>query len=362
MVADAPHEFTLVVDRSTADECELPRGARLLVVETRERPTRAASATTARSPADLWRLARAASRQRFDAFLFPAVYSFYPLLRRMPTVVAFHDAIAERHPDLVFPGWRQRLFWRLKTAVARRQADLILTVSRSAKDEIVRVFGSPETSVRVIPEAAGSEFRPLADAQALCRVQQRYGLPKEGPLILHVGGFSPHKNLGRLLEALVGLDSSSPPWHLVLAGDHADVFHSAYLELRAAVAEAGFDHRVTFTGHVPDPDLVVLYNAATMLVLPSLAEGFGLPAIEAMACGLPVVASRRGSVPEVLGGAGLLFDPTEPEDIRMAISRVLTDPSLRDRMKRAGLERARAFSWHTAAHQTVSLLEEVARA
>ena len=130
MVAEHPgHEYTLVVDRATAEASRLPAGTRVEIVDTREAPTRAASAAGARSPADLWRMARAAARVPADLFFFPAVYSYFPMLRRIPTVVTFHDAIAESHPRLIFPGARARLFWTAKTWLALRQASRILTVS-----------------------------------------------------------------------------------------------------------------------------------------------------------------------------------------------------------------------------------------
>ena len=213
----------------------MPREARLDVVETTAQPSRAASARGARSPVDMWRLARAAAGHAFDVFFFPAVYSFYPLLRRVPSVITFHDAIADGYGDLVFPGRWPRLLWDAKTWVARRQADLILTVSESARDDIVRCFGGA-AKVRVIGEAAGPQFQVSGDADARRRVRGRYGLPAEVPLLLHVGGLSPHKNLGRLLLALETLAGPEPAWHLALVGnDTTDGFHSEVATLRQII-------------------------------------------------------------------------------------------------------------------------------
>jgi glycosyltransferase involved in cell wall biosynthesis len=363
MVAEAGgHELTLIVDRATAEEWTLPRGARLDVVDTAEQPSRAASARGARSPADLWRLARAAGRHAFDVFFFPAVYSFYPLLRRVPSVVTFHDAIADRHGDLVFPGPWPRLLWSAKSWLARRQADRILTVSQSARDDIVQAYGAPG-KVRVIGEAAGAAFRVAGDADDHRRVRERYGLPAGVPLLLHVGGLGPHKNLRRLLRALETRADPEHAWHLALVGnDTLDGFHSDVGALRQAIRRSRLQGRVTLTGEVPDADLVLLYNAATLLVLPSLAEGFGLPAAEAMACGLPVAASRRGSLPEVLGSAAAFFDPLDEAEMASVIVRVLRDSALRETLRREGLERARALSWPAAARAALGVCEELAHA
>jgi glycosyltransferase involved in cell wall biosynthesis len=360
MVAQAgAHEVTLLVDRTTAEEWPLPRAAHVDVVATAHPPTEAATARGARSPADLWRLSRAAARHAFDVFFFPAVYSFFPLLRRVPTVVTFHDAIAEGQGDLVFPARGPRALWAVKSWMARRQADLILTVSGHARDEIVRRFGRP-ARVRVIAEAASDAFRPLDDPEPIRRARERHRLPEGVPLLLHVGGHGPHKNLPRLLEAL-SLVGPERPWHLALVGDDAG-FHSEIDVVQRTARALGLEGRMTVTGAVADSDLVALYSAATALVLPSLAEGFGLPAVEAMACGLPVAASRRGALPEVLAQAAIYFDPTDPADMAAALDRLLGDGALRARLRAAGRERARAFSWAAAARAALAVCEEAAGA
>jgi glycosyltransferase involved in cell wall biosynthesis len=360
MIRDrADHEFTLVVDKRTAEECTLPGGCRLEVVATREQPTRAASAEAARRLTDVWRLSWAASAGGCDVFFFPAVYSYFPLLRPIPTLVTFHDAIAETLPDLIFPGRRARLFWKAKTWMARRQADRILTVSENARAVIAATFGYPAHAIHVITEAPAAEFKVLDDRRAIPRVLAEYGIPSGLDLLLYVGGISPHKNLQGLLRALARMDRGSA--HLVIVGDHQeDSFYGCYRQLLGLRRELGLEDRVTFTGFVPNDRLVVLYNAATVFVLPSLAEGFGLPAVEAMACGLPVAASRRGSLPEVVGTAGVLFDPLDPAAMASTLSALLADAERRQRLRAAGLARARGLSWGAAAARTVGLLEEMA--
>lgn len=362
MVAEHPrHEFVLVLDQRTAAAAALPEGARRQIAYTSEQPTRAASAEGARSPLDLLRLSRAASAAAADVFFFPAVYTFYPLLRRTPCVVTFHDTIAEDHPELIFPTARGRWLWRTKCWLARRQARRLLTVSEDAKSRIAAAFAYPAAAIDVITEGPGTAFRPLADVDTQRAAVLRSGLPTGVPLLLYVGGISPHKNLATLLEAVARIGSTRA-WHLALVGDHeSDSFYGCYGKLLEQRNRLGLEARVTFTGFVPDADLALLYNAASLLVLPSWAEGFGLPAVEAMACGLPVAASRRGSLPEVVGTAGSLFEPGDVGGMAAALARILEDAGLRERMRAEGLQRAAAYSWSRAAAETLSVLEGVAR-
>ncbi len=363
MVAEHPqHTYTLVVDRATAAGAQFPASAAIKVVETKEQPTEAAAADGARSPGDLWRMARAAAKLDVDVFFFPAVYSFYPILNRVPTVVTFHDAIAEQHPKLIFPGWRSRIFWNLKTWLARQQANTVLTVSESAKRQIISAFNYPAASIRVITEGPGEGFSPMNDSARIQQVLREYQLPADKPLIVYVGGISPHKNLRGLLEALHLLKNIAIPWHMVIVGDYkGDSFFGCYQELIEQRQALGLEGDVTFTGFVPNDHLVALYNASTLVVLPSFNEGFGLPVVEAMACGAAVAASNRGSLPEVLGSAGIYFDPQNSREMAEALAKVLTDEVLRERMRREGLQRSERFSWKTAAAQTIAVFEDMTR-
>ena len=349
-----------MADQHTAADCDFPAGAQVEIVQTREQPTQAASADSSRSPADLWKLSRAVSRCDFDVFLFPTSYSFYPLFCKTPTVVVFHDAIAEEHPELIFPGLRSQLLWKLKTWLAMRRADRMVTVSQNARTQLATVFRRSVSSIDIISEGPAACFQPIDVRESAAAVLRRYSLPINVPLILYVGGISPHKNLERLLRATGRVRQ---PWHLVLAGDYSgDSFFSSYKEVLELSRNLDIVERVTFTGFVPDKDLVTLYNLATMLVLPSLNEGFGLPAIEAMACRLPVAASNRGSLPEVVGEAGLLFDPSNEGEITGAIERLLADESLRNELSSKARERTKLFSWENGACKMMSILEEAARA
>ena len=360
MVAEHPHhQFILVADQHTAADCDFPAGAQVEIVQTREQPTQAASADSSRSPADLWKLSRAVSRLRFDAFLFPSSYSFYPLFCKTPAVVVIHDAIAEQHPKLIFPGLKSRLLWNLKSWLALRRANRLVTVSEDARNQLAAVFRRPASGIEVISEGPDPSFRPFDVTEIGPAILEKYQLPAGVPLILYVGGISPHKNLQGLLHALARIERSA--WHVVLVGDYAgDSFFGCYKEVLELSRSLNLAERVTFTGYVGDADLVILYNLATMLVLPSFGEGFGLPVVEAMACGLPVAASNRNSLPEIVGEAGLLFDPLSQEQLAGVITRLLNDELLRNELRTRGLKRIELFSWKTSSRKLISIIEEAA--
>ncbi len=304
-------------------------------------------------------MSREAARHPFDLIFFPAVYSYFPLLpgRRARTVVTFHDTIAERHPGLVFPTRRSRLFWMAKCRLALRQADVILTVSEYSKQCLMRHWKLDAGRIRLVSEAAGPCFRPVQESSRTERALEALGLDSSVPYLMYVGGFSPHKNLSFLLQSFCRL-TERPPWRevrLLLAGDFAeDVFYSNYPELRQRFRSPN----VVFTGHLSDESLAALLSGARALVLPSLDEGFGLPAVEAMSCGTPVLASRSGALPEVVGEAGLYFSPHDQQELLQALLRILDDAPLRRRLSGRALQRAKQFSWDRAAAMARQAFEE----
>jgi glycosyltransferase involved in cell wall biosynthesis len=353
---DGGVEYTLVVDFDPARAPAVPPGIRVLPVVTRRPAAQAAAAAGRRSLADMWAISRAISRERFDIVFFPSAYTYVPVIGPGQVVVVVHDVIAEQFPEHVFPTRLASSLWWLKLLAARRQADLVMTVSEASRKGISNRFGIPLNRIVVVSEAADPLFRPLPRDARTQEVLRRFSL-LDSRFVLYVGGISPHKNLGTLLEAFARLrgDPTCSDCHLVLVGDYSgDVFYSAYDELRQKTKLLGLGEAVHFTGYVADEDLVHLYSAAEVFVLPSLLEGFGLPVIEAMACGAPVVASRRGALPEVVGSAGLLFDPDRPGDLYDVLRRVLTTTALRDRLRQLGPQRAAEFSWERAAQQALS--------
>lgn len=255
------------------------------------------------------------------------------------------------------------IYWKIKQYLAIRQAHLILTVSEYSKQQIIRYCKVPECRLRVISEAPGTAFRVLPSNRNMESVLRGYNLGPDKSFLLYVGGISPHKNLKALIEAFHQLttDPMFSGLKLLLVGDYkTDSFYSDYPALKSRIEELHLGKKVIFTGFVEDKELAYLYNSALLLVLPSLEEGFGLPAMEAMACGTPVVASDRGSLPEVLGETGRFFDPYSSVDMLNAIRSVLMNNSIREEMGRLGLVRAKQFVWDRAARDMLSIFEEMA--
>ena len=359
---DKTNEYLFFVDPATAESGQLPPGVRRIVIETTVAPIEAASAEGRRSLGDIWAMSREVMRHKLDVFFFPTVYSYFPVLNRTKIIVTLHDVIAEHHPDLIFPNARSKFFWGLKQKAAIRQADVIATVSEYSKRQIIEYFGVPASRLRIISEAARPAFRVLEKDDVMTEVLGRYDIGPDEKFLLYVGGISPHKNLSTLVSAfdLVRTARGDAPVKLVLVGDYqGDSFFSAYPALKEQVRALGLDEQVIFTGFVPDEDLAYLYNAASALVFPSLEEGFGLPAVEAMACGTPVAASNCGSLPEVIGSAGRFFDPRNSEDIANVLLEILDNDALRSSMTEAGLFRSKDFLWKKAAHETLSIFDEL---
>ncbi len=360
---DDKNEYLFFIDRETAASGVFPERVRLIVASTSVSPIEAASASGRRSLKDIWAMSRAVMKHEIDLFFFPAVYSYFPIFNRTKIIVTIHDVIAEHHPELTFPNNKLKMFWKLKQNLALRQSDLIATVSEHSKGQIVEYFNLPESRVRVISEAARPVFAVRPRGAEMFNVLHRYHLSPNQRFLLYVGGISPHKNLNTLIIAYQSLihDERFADVKLVLVGDYqTDAFYSAYPALKSQVERLDLTEKVSFTGFVEDDDLAYLYSAASVFVLPSLEEGFGLPVIEAMACGTAVVASERGSLPEILGNAGRFFNPLDSQDIENLLRQVLDDDAIRTEMISLGLERAQHFMWDKAAKDALSIFDELA--
>ena len=355
----APHRFTVFVDAPSSASVAVPEGFERVVVDVGEAPSRAAAAGGRRRWRDMLAMGRAVARHGLDVMYFPATYSFFPVWNAGRLVVTMHDTLPLQHPELVFPRLGGRIAWRLKEAAAARWADRIVTVSQASRRAIEGWLGRPDPRIRVITEGPDPIFGPRDVGPESDAVLRRHGLRPGERFLLYVGGLSPHKNLPRLVEAFAFARSAGDDVRLVLTGDVHDVFHTCVPAIRAAIERHGLGDRVILTGFVPDEDLVFLYGRAYVLVQPSLLEGFGLPAVEAMACGTPVISSRAGSLPEVIGAAGVYFDPTDVGSIAAAIGRLLAEPDRRDRLAAHALKRAARFNWDVAARGLLDCFDEL---
>ncbi len=272
-------------------------------------------------------------------------------LHGVPTVLTVHDLIFR-----LFPQHHKRLnYWYLNAAMPLyvRRADAIITVSEATRRDLMREYGTPGDKITVVHEAAAPHFAPQPP-ERVAAVRAAYGLPER--YLLTVGTIEPRKNLARLVEALSVLRRDDPALRLVVVGAEGwltEGFH-------AAIENFGQQDAVIRPGYVPDADLPALYAGAAVGVLASLYEGFGLPVLEAMACGVPVACSCTSSVGEIAGGAALTFDPELVEDMVGALRRALGDESLRADLRAKGLARAAQFSWERAARQTWAVYEKVA--
>ena len=352
---DTGHEFRVFVDRPSLGKSPVPDGFATVPVEVKQAPSRAASAEGRRSVGDMLAFGRAIARSGCDLVYFPASYSFVPVWGVKRVVVTMHDTLAIAHPELVFPGGKGRLAWKAKEHAAVAWADRIVTISEASRRDLIAWFRLPEDRVRVVTCGPESAFRPQSGPEGV-EILRRYGVDPDRRYWIYVGGLSPNKNILRLIEAIARL---GPDERLVLVGDFGDVFHTHVPELREAVERSGLAERVRFTGFVPDDDLAYLYTRAYALVMPSLMEGFGLPAVEAMACGIPVLASTYGAFPEVVGEAGILSDPTDVDAIAGAMRSLVDDPARRDRLAALALERSALFTWEAAARSLLAVFDEI---
>ncbi len=321
----------------------------------------AASANGYRSPSDMWRVSRAMSDSRFDLLLFPTVYSYVPVFSRARKIVIIHDVIAETFHQFTLPGLRARLFWKAKVALGRWQADAMVTVSAYSRHAILSRFKISPERLFIVGEASDPVFR-LLDQPWLTPHLQSLGIPERDRSVIYVGGFGPHKNLELLVAVFAKLARKKEfaGVHLLMVGKYEkEAFHSCFGRLREQVISLGLDGRVIFTGYLPDEELVILLNLAAVLVLPSFMEGFGLPGVEAAACGCPVIATTASPLPALLGEGGIYIDPAKPDELETALIRVLTSDALQRRMRQGGLEAASKLTWDAAARQMLGVIQKV---
>src|SRR6266550_913883 len=351
---DRENRYVFFADSSENLEM-IPSRAEVKLVRNSRPTSLAASANGHRSARDLWKMGRAMSAPNFDLLLFPTIYSYVPVFSRAKKVVMIHDVIAETYPKLTLPNRTARFFWNAKATLGRWQADAIVTVSDYSRQGILKRFRLAPERVFVVGEASDPVFHVVDDPQPSLNLHS-LGVTGENRSVIYVGGFGPHKNLEMLLEVFKELAEQKEfdDVRLIMVGEYKrEIFHSYYGILKTRVTEFGIADRVIFTGYLTDDDLVVLLNMATVLVLPSLIEGFGLPALEAAACGCPVIATTASPLSNLLGSGGVYVEPTKREDLKLALERVLGSEELCQQMRAAGLAAARRLTWEAAALQMI---------
>jgi glycosyltransferase involved in cell wall biosynthesis len=265
-------------------------------------------------------------------------------------IVTMHDVTFFRLRDRYPPV--RRLYMQTSTRLAARVADAIIVPSRAVRDDVTRTLGVPAEKVRVVYEAAAEQYRPVVRGPAEATAR-RAGI--DPPYLLSVGSLEPGKNRGRIIRALRHLRDAGVDARLAVVGQKAWRYEQDF----ALARELGMEDRIEWLGYVPAEDMPALYSAATAFVFPSLYEGFGLPVLEAMACGTPVITSEVSATAEVAGDAALLVDPQSVPAIADALRRVLTDEALRCDLRERGLRRAAEFSWARAAEETHALYATV---
>jgi glycosyltransferase involved in cell wall biosynthesis len=280
-----------------------------------------------------------------------------PPLAPCAVVATIHDLSFEHLPETF--NRRSRAQLRLTVRRTARMARAVITPSEYSRRDLLATYHLPPERVQVTPLSAAPHLAPVEDEGERRRVRELYGI--SGEYILAVGAIHPRKNLVRLIEAYADLRASRPQAklpQLVLVGKRGWLFG----ETLDAVNMHSLNGDISFTGYARESDLPALYSDALCFVYPSYFEGFGLPVLEAMACGAPVVAGNRTSLPEVVGDAGLLVDPFDKGALSSAIGRLVDDADLRQKLKARGLKRARHFSWRETARLTLEVYERTARA
>ncbi len=300
-------------------------------------------------------IALAARRLDLDLVHDPVGIAPFTLGRwagRFAKIVTIHDAIAFRRPE-GYP-WLNNVLHRKYVPATLRHTDAVISVSEHAGADVRRFYGLAPTRMHVVPNGVAGHFQPALRGSR-DHIADRYGL--RSPFVLTVGAPQARKNLERLVTAFASIRAEHPTLRLAIAGPRL----WRYDRLRQQVSSLGLEEAISVLGYVADTDLPALYSAASVFVFPSLDEGFGLPVLEAMACGTPVVCSNATSLPEVTGDAALLVDPTDCADIATAMRWVLSDRALRNELRRRGLDQARRFTWERTAAKTVDVYEHVVR-
>lgn len=290
--------------------------------------------------------------RKYDLSAYWSPDTKIPLLlsKTTPFVVTVHDLAIFKKPDTYQQS--RAMYWRKLFRLAVERSACTIAISQQTKNDIVELMNVSPDKIRVIYNGVESRFQPIADINYLAQIANKYRLPDK--FLLFVGTFSPRKNISGILRSFSVLKKRFRlPHRLVMVGEKGWLYRSD-LEF---VNSLGLEQDVIFPGYVADEDLPGVYNLADVLLFPSLYEGFGLPVLEAMACGTPVVTSNMSALPEVAGPAGLLVDPYDQEEIASGAYRLLSDKALSSELIRAGLDWSKNFSWDKTAREMLTVFQ-----
>jgi alpha-1,3-rhamnosyl/mannosyltransferase len=320
-----------------------------------------------RTITDMLRMTRAVRRERLDVFFSPTVYTYFPLPPGLRAVVTIHDAIPERFPALTLPSRKMRLFWNLKVGLAIRQARSFVTVSEHSARDLERIHRIPRSRITVASEAPSASFYPVSgerDGGTAASLASVLGDLSPGRRwFTYLGGFNPHKNVPVLIRAHAALArelGDDAPILLLVGARDGDDFFSGVPAITAAINREGTTSIVKWTGFLEDDVLRAIHSSAIALVLPSDAEGFGLPAVEAAACGSPVIATWDSPLPELLPGAGFFVPPRDEGALLWAMRELAANSELRERCSRAALAAARNLTWERGATAALTAIRDAA--
>jgi glycosyltransferase involved in cell wall biosynthesis len=342
---------------------DLPPGVLARTIPFRAKHGNAPDAGERRSIFDVLRFAGALSDPSLDVIIFPSLFSYVPTLGRARKIVFHHDVIMETHPTFMLQRPLDRFLWRAKARLAIGSADAVVTVSGYSRDAIAKHYGLSVEKIRVVGEAPDDAFRPVS-RDARDEALKRLGIDATARFIVYVGGFDPHKNVDALISAFERI-AGTPGFEdalLVMVGEVENAtFRAEAAKARRRAAASPYAERMVFTGYLPDDALAALLGAAYVLVLPSLMEGFGLPAIEAAACGCPVIATKESPLPEILKGGGVFIDPTSDDELEEALIRLLSSRGVRDEMAGTAREAIKKLSWDLAAGEFQRIIEALCK-
>lgn len=349
LIVNQEHHFSLFAARNQKIEEFLPQipSTQHVTVAKLKRPTRNIFLW---DQVLWWALLK---KERVEVF-HSTVYGV-PLVCPCKRVFTIHDLTPLIFPEF-FKKFHHQAVYRFNFFTGK-YADRIITSSQNSKQDIMHYLNIPDNKISVIYDGVGAQYRRLQSLEAIENIRTRYQIP--GKFLLYVGGFDANKNLPMLVEAFKQLIQQKhlPDKNLFLV--FVGNLTPATEPLREYVRARGIEEHVIFTGFVPEEDLIGLYNAAEVFVFPSIYEGFGLPPLEAMACGIPVIASKASSLPEVVGDAAIQVNPHSPEELSQRMFEILTNDKLRQELSHKGLERAKLFSWEQTARKTLQVYEEV---